>query len=109
MMLTIIKTVKAQVRGLPTRLEIFKIHLAIRGYRSLILGMLANVDAGKTTLSEALLYQTGAIRALGRVDHRDAFLDTEGYRSLIHKIPSRPQKTEYVKQMRPLRFKGRLL
>ena len=62
MMLTIIKTVKAQVRGLPTRLEIFKIHLAIRGYRS-----------------------------------------------LIHKIPSRPQKTEYVKQMRPLRFKGRLL
>ena len=43
----------------------------------LCLGMLAHVDAGKTTLSEALLYQTGAIRALGRVDHRDAFLDTE--------------------------------
>ena len=43
----------------------------------LCLGMLAHVDAGKTTLSEALLYQTGTIRALGRVDHRDAFLDTE--------------------------------
>ena len=40
------------------------------------LGILAHVDAGKTTLSEALLYTSGAIRALGRVDHRDAFLDT---------------------------------
>ena len=38
--------------------------------------MLAHVDAGKTTLSEALLYKTGAVRRLGRVDHRDAFLDT---------------------------------
>ena len=40
------------------------------------LGLLAHVDAGKTTLSEALLYRTGARRTLGRVDHRDAFLDT---------------------------------
>ena len=40
-------------------------------------GLLAHVDAGKTTLSEAILYKTGAIRSLGRVDHRDAFLDTE--------------------------------
>ena len=39
--------------------------------------LLAHVDAGKTTLSEALLYRTGAIRKLGRVDHRDAFLDTD--------------------------------
>ena len=39
-------------------------------------GLLAHVDAGKTTLSEALLYRTGARRQLGRVDHRDAFLDT---------------------------------
>ena len=39
-------------------------------------GLLAHVDAGKTTLSEALLYQSGARRTLGRVDHRDAFLDT---------------------------------
>ncbi len=40
------------------------------------LGLLAHVDAGKTTLSEALLYVSGARRSLGRVDHRDAFLDT---------------------------------
>ena len=39
-------------------------------------GLLAHVDAGKTTLSEALLYVSGARRTLGRVDHRDAFLDT---------------------------------
>ena len=39
-------------------------------------GLLAHVDAGKTTLSEALLYISGARRTLGRVDHRDAFLDT---------------------------------
>ena len=38
--------------------------------------LLAHVDAGKTTLSEALLYQSGARRSLGRVDHQDAFLDT---------------------------------
>ncbi len=44
----------------------------------LVMGVLAHVDAGKTTLSEALLYQSGAIRRLGRVDHRDAFLDTDG-------------------------------
>jgi len=43
----------------------------------LVMGILAHVDAGKTTLSEALLYKTGAIRSLGRVDHRDAFLDTD--------------------------------
>ena len=39
-------------------------------------GLLAHVDAGKTTLSEAILYAAGAIRRLGRVDDRDAFLDT---------------------------------
>ena len=39
-------------------------------------GLLAHVDAGKTTLSEALLYVSGARRTLGRVDHRDAYLDT---------------------------------
>ena len=44
--------------------------------KQLVLGILAHVDAGKTTLCEALLYRTGAIRALGRVDHRDAYLDT---------------------------------
>ena len=41
------------------------------------IGVLAHVDAGKTTLSEALLYRSGALRKLGRVDHRDAFLDTD--------------------------------
>ena len=40
-------------------------------------GLLAHVDAGKTTLSEAILYRSGRLRRLGRVDHRDAFLDTE--------------------------------
>ena len=44
--------------------------------KRLVIGILAHVDAGKTTLSEALLYQTGALKKLGRVDHRDAFLDT---------------------------------
>lgn len=42
----------------------------------LTIGILAHVDAGKTTLAESLLYLTGAIRKLGRVDHKDAFLDT---------------------------------
>lgn len=44
--------------------------------KRLVIGILAHVDAGKTTLSEALLYQTGAVKKLGRVDHRNAFLDT---------------------------------
>ena len=43
----------------------------------LCVGILAHVDAGKTTLSEAMLYCTGAVRKLGRVDHGDAFLDTD--------------------------------
>ena len=43
----------------------------------MVLGILAHVDAGKTTLSEALLYETGKIRTLGRVDHQDAYLDTD--------------------------------
>lgn len=44
--------------------------------KKLVIGILAHVDAGKTTLSEALLYLSGSIRNLGRVDHQDAFLDT---------------------------------
>ena len=44
--------------------------------KRICVGLLAHVDAGKTTLSEALLYQTGALKKLGRVDHQDAFLDT---------------------------------
>ncbi len=42
----------------------------------MVLGILAHVDAGKTTLSEAILYNSGKIRRLGRVDNQDAFLDT---------------------------------
>ena len=42
-----------------------------------VIGLLANVDAGKTTLSECLLYMTGQIRSKGRVDHRNTFLDTD--------------------------------
>ncbi len=44
-----------------------------------VIGILAHVDAGKTTLSEALLYETGNIRKLGRVDNKDCFLDTNSY------------------------------
>ena len=44
--------------------------------KRLVLGILAHVDAGKTTLSEEILFLTGSIRRLGRVDNRDAFLDT---------------------------------
>ena len=44
--------------------------------KKLVLGILAHVDAGKTTLSEALLYTCGSIRRLGRVDHRNTALDT---------------------------------
>ena len=44
--------------------------------RYICAGMLAHVDAGKTTLSEAILYLSGRIRKLGRVDHKDAYLDT---------------------------------
>ncbi len=46
------------------------------GKKQLIVGILAHVDAGKTTLSESMLYVSGSIRKLGRVDHQDAFLDT---------------------------------
>lgn len=45
--------------------------------KRLTIGMLAHVDSGKTTLSEAMLFRAGAVRRLGRVDHGDAFLDTE--------------------------------
>ena len=41
-----------------------------------VVGILAHVDSGKTTLSEAMLYRTGTIRSLGRVDHGDSFLDS---------------------------------
>ncbi len=45
--------------------------------KNVVVGILAHVDAGKTTLSEAMLYLSGKLKKLGRVDHRDSFLDHE--------------------------------
>ena len=45
--------------------------------KRIVAGILAHVDSGKTTLSEAMLFRSGEIRKLGRVDHGDAFLDTD--------------------------------
>ena len=45
--------------------------------KRITLGVLAHVDAGKTTLSEALLYESGMIKSVGRVDSKDAFLDVD--------------------------------
>ena len=45
--------------------------------KHLVVGLVAHVDSGKTTLSEALLYAGGQLRKLGRVDHGDAYLDTD--------------------------------
>lgn len=59
--------------------------------KKLVLGVLAHVDAGKTTLSEALLYTCGSIRKLGRVDHRNTALDT-------HKIERERGITVFSKQ-----------
>ena len=58
--------------------------------KPLCAGLLAHVDAGKTTLSEAMLYEAGARRTLGRVDHQDAFLDTHALESacLLYTSPS---------------------
>ena len=44
--------------------------------KHICIGITAHVDAGKTTLSEAMLFRAGALKKMGRVDHRDAFLDT---------------------------------
>lgn len=45
--------------------------------KQIVTGIVAHVDAGKTTLSEAMLYRSGALRKLGRVDKGDAFLDPD--------------------------------
>ena len=44
--------------------------------RHISIGLVAHVDSGKTTLSESILYLAGRMRKLGRVDHKDAYLDT---------------------------------
>lgn len=51
--------------------------MPINSLKHIVTGIIANVDAGKTTLSEALLYQTGNLRNLGRVDNGNTFLDTD--------------------------------
>ena len=61
--------------------------------KRLVVGILAHVDAGKTTLSESLLYASGTIRKLGRVDHKNAFLDT-------HELERRRGITIFSKQAR---------
>ena len=61
--------------------------------KKLVVGITAHVDSGKTTLSEAMLYLSGAIRKLGRVDHRDAYLDT-------HELERRRGITIFSKQAR---------
>lgn len=48
-----------------------------RYMKNIVAGILAHVDSGKTTLSEAMLFQAGRIRKLGRVDHQDTYLDTD--------------------------------
>ena len=47
--------------------------------KKLVIGMIAHVDAGKTTLSEALLYHAGNIRSMGKVDNKNTFFDTRQY------------------------------
>ena len=49
---------------------------SMQNEKNIVIGILAHVDAGKTTLSEAMLYLSGKIKKLGRVDHRDSYLDT---------------------------------
>ena len=60
--------------------------------QKLAVGILAHVDAGKTTLAEGILYKTGQIRKAGRVDHKDAFLDTEELekQGVSRSFPNRP-------------------
>lgn len=50
---------------------------SLKTKKHICVGLLAHVDAGKTTLAESILYTSGSIRKLGRVDHKDAFLDTD--------------------------------
>ena len=47
--------------------------------KNIVMGVLAHVDAGKTTLSEAILYKTGVIRTMGRVDDKNTVLDSNSF------------------------------
>ena len=59
--------------------------------KHICMALLAHVDAGKTTLSEGILYKTGCIRRLGRVDHGDAYFDTDSQERarVLRYFPSR--------------------
>ena len=64
--------------------------------KRLVVGVLAHVDSGKTTLSEALLYRAGSIRKLGRVDHRDAFLDTDALEKALPRLAETALKAQDI-------------
>ena len=79
--------------------------------KKLAVGILAHVDAGKTTLTEGLLYRGGQLKKLGRVDHRDAFLDTGALErergiTIFSKQGAILDQQEYVERVQAL--KGRL-
>ena len=59
--------------------------------KRLVIGLLAHVDSGKTTLAEGLLYRAGVLRKLGRVDHKDAFW-TPTPRSAPGALPFSPSR-----------------
>ena len=65
--------------------------MAEKSEKQLVVGILAHVDSGKTTLSEAMLYRAGSIRKLGRVDNKDALTPTRWKRRVASpSFPSRP-------------------
>ena len=66
--------------------------MAEKSEKQLVVGILAHVDSGKTTLSEAMLYRAGSIRKLGRVDNKDAFLTPTPWKRRVGSpsFPSRP-------------------
>ena len=64
--------------------------------KKLTVGILAHVDSGKTTLSEALLYLSGRLRTLGRVDKKDAFLDNFAIERLVIRIFLRKPSGRYA-------------
>ena len=70
-----------------------------------VAGIVAHVDAGKTTLAESMLYLTGGTRKLGRVDHKDAFLDT--YELEKNRAKFEKQKAYAFRYARPCGFFGR--
>ena len=74
--------------------------------KKLTVGILAHVDAGKTTLSEALLYLSGQTRKLGRVDHQDTVLDTDEQDHLLQAGPADlgPAGADFAGYPRPCGF-----